>query len=920
MQKTDLPNQNNFYHLSADEALRELNSTAEGLSSAEAKQRLETYGHNRLEDLHKESLLIKYLRQFKDLLIIMLLASAVVSYVLGEHQTAIALGVVILLNTLMGFRQEFKAEKIMESLERLVVPVAKVMRGGKLQETASTELVPGDIVYLEEGDSVPADMRTIKVSELSINDFALTGESNPTHKNIDAIVGDVPLGDQFNRLFMGTTVATGHGYGVVMGTGMQTELGRIANLSAETHNDESPLQKEMNNIATRATQATLAIFLLLLLVANQSDLGFRGALLFAVAVAASLVPQGLPAAISTVLANAANKMVKAKALVKKLSAVETLGATSIICTDKTGTLTKNQMTVEQIDISGRSLAVSGGGYEPTGDITKNGVPLDAAELEKLELFFATVLFASNARVNPPDNDQPQWHCIGDPTEGAVVTLALKAKLDIERLEKSHPELRQFSFDSARKRMSSIRKYGANKELHVFAKGAPENILQRCTHIWDDGVVRKLTEKDKKTLLKQNEALANQAMRNLCFAYKTLPPKTNIDKLEQDDAESGLTLLGMVSMIDPLREEVADAMLAAHKAHMKICVITGDFALTAKAIAHKAGLGISHEILVVSGEELKTMPDKKVLQLATRGSVIFSRVSPEDKLRIVGLVKDSGRVVAVTGDGINDAPALKRADIGVAMGVTGTDVAKQSAEIVLLDDSFNTLVHAVQQGRTIFQNIKKISLIAFVANFSELIVNLASLLALSFFSAPLALTVMLIIAIDLIAELFPMVALGWDRAEGEVMNEKPRNPKDHILNRKNIMMIIWVGALIGGLAFANFGLFFVRSNINWSDVVNGSHAQMHASTITYVTIMLCQLVNILFMRSSKGLFTRYQLHNSKLLIAMMMSVGSILAIVYVPFLQPFFGSTALDVMDWLTAAAAALIFIAIRGSHLRLSRS
>lgn len=900
-----------FYKQDIPHIYKVLATSRDGLSEHEAKDRLEKNGPNKLEELNKESALIKYLRQFKDLLVIMLLVSAIISYILGEHQTAVALMVVVLLNTIMGFRQEYKAEQIMQSLEKLVIPGTRFVRDSKLQEGSSYDLVIGDIIYLEEGDSVPADIRVIEASQLASNDFALTGESNPTRKNSDAIDAEVPLGDRHNMLFMGTTIATGKGYGIVVATGMATELGRIAGLSSQTKSDDSPLQKEMNNLATKATQATLLIFVLLVLVANGSDLSFRDTLLFAVAVAASLVPQGLPAAISTVLAQAADKMVKSKALVKKLSAVETLGATSIICTDKTGTLTKNQMTVEQLWVNGQVYHVTGAGYQPQGAITKNGKALSTEELRKLDLFFATGQLASNARINPPDAEHGEWYCLGDPTEGSLVTLAQKAGIDIQEIEKLYPEVRQFSFDSARKRMSSVRPYTDKKILHAFVKGAPENILEKCTKILDNGKIRKITDKDKSALLKQNEKLAQSAMRNLCFAYKTLPDTTKRSKLNQDDTESDLVLLGMVSMIDPLREDVASAMAATHQAHIKVSIITGDYASTAKAIAKKAGLGIRHDIVVVSGDELHSLDDSQILGLATRGSVIFSRVSPEDKLHIVNLVRSSGKVVAVTGDGINDAPALKSADIGVAMGITGTDVAKQSAEIVLLDDSFGTLVKAVQQGRTIFQNIKKIALVAFVANFSELIVNLASVIALALFSAPLALTVMLIIAIDLIAELFPMVALGSDKPEGNVMSEEPRDPKNHILNKRSVLHIAWIGTLIGILSFLNFLFFFYRNNVGLSEVPNGSALQFHASTLTYVTIMLCQLINILFMRSQKGLFTRYQLHNKKLLIAYCLSLASILSIVYLPFLQPYFGSAALNAADWGTIVLVGVIFTFIR---------
>lgn len=906
-----------YYRLEVSEALKDLSASNDGLSSNEAKKRLESYGSNKLAEVYKESLVIKYLRQFKDLIIILLLISSAISYGLDDTKTAVALLIIVFLNTFLGFRQEYQAEKTMESLEKLVVPIAKAKRDGKLLEISSQELVPGDIVYVEGGDSVPADVRLIEISELATNDFALTGESDPVHKNIHAINNEVPIGDRHNLVFMGTTIAMGHGLGIVVGTGMNTELGRIASMSAETKHDDSPLQKEMNNVAQKVTWATVAIFCLLLLISIRTDLGSKEAFLFAVAVAASLVPQGLPAAISTVLAQAAKKMADARALVKKLSAVETLGATSVICTDKTGTLTKNEMTVEQIVIGSKTYQVTGTGYEANGEIIdSNKKPLGAEILKDLELFLVTGVMSSNARIGAPDDEHATWYCLGDPTEGSLITLAHKAKVDTDKLETDYKELKQFSFDSGRKMMSSIRPWGfagqQSKQNYVFVKGAPESILSKCTEIWNHGHTRKITDKDKKQLLNKNQELAADAMRNLAFAYKALPSGTKVDNLTMEEAESDLILLGMVSMLDPLREEVIDAMKAAHAAHIKVSVVTGDNAETAKAIAAKSGLANGgHELTLVTGQELQELSDKEVIQLVKRGSIIFSRVSPEDKLRIVGLVKDSGEVVAVTGDGINDAPALKRADIGVAMGKTGTDVAKQSAEIVLLDDSFDTLVHAIQQGRTIYQNIKKITLVIFVANGSELVINLASLLGASIISTPLMITVMLILAIDLIAELFPVIALGWDKAEGVVMTEQPRNPKDHILNRQNIIKVGLIGSLIGILSIANFYFFFYRNGISPEGIVNGTPMALKASTLVYVTIMVCQLTNILYMRSSKGLFTRYQLHNKKLFFAYVLSLICILNIVYNPWLQPYFRSSSLSLADWGTAIGAAVVFVICR---------
>lgn len=901
-----------FHNLSIEEALKELSSSKNGISKQEASNRLQEIGPNKLEEFKKDPWYKKYARQFKDLLIILLLISSVVSFAFEDERVGFALLAIVFLNTYMGFRQEYKAEKIMESLEKLVVPTAKVIRGGKTEEISSTELVPGDIVFIEEGDSVPADIRIIEVSELSTNDFALTGESNPCRKNVDAISGDVPIGDRYNLIYMGTTVATGKGLGVVHSTGMNTELGRIANLSTSTAVDESPLQKEMNNISTKVTKAIGLLFIVLILFALNIDLDAKESLLLAVAIAMSLVPQGLPAAYATVLAQAAKKMVEDKALVKKLSSVETLGATSIICTDKTGTLTKNQMTVEQFMIGKQIYQVTGTGYENKGKIVKDEKDLPDSQIKDLDIFFSTGVFASNAKIGEPDKDHATWYCIGDPTEGALVTLANKAGLDIELIENKYKEQKQFSFDSSRKLMSSIRPWGEGNKNYVFVKGAPESVLNNSTEIWDHGHVRKITKADKDFILERNEKLAKSAMRNLAYAYRVLEKNESVESIEMGKAEGKLIYLGMVSMVDPVREEVPEAMKAAKDANINVSIVTGDYATTAKAVALKAGLiDKDKDIKIITGEELKNVSDKYILENILKTSIIFSRVSPEDKLRIVGLVKDNGNVVAVTGDGINDAPALKRADIGVAMGITGTDVAKQSAEIVLLDDSFKTLVGAIQQGRVIFRNIKKITLVAFNANISELVVNLLSLIAASFFSTPLAITVMLILAIDLIAELFPMIALGWDKAEGNVMTEKPRDPKNHILNKKSLKEIMWVGLLIGSLSFINFMYFFSRNGLDASAVEYNSEIHMQATTLTYVTIMICQLLNILHIRSEKGIFTRYQFHSPRFLFAVALSLFCIANIVYNPIIYPFFRAMPLSGTDWLTALAAGAIFVIVR---------
>ena len=910
---TTSENQKPLYLVDTEAALAILQSEKTGLSAVEAAMRAQKYGPNAFAVKRKEPMFVTYFRQFKDLMIILLLASSAISFYLQDPRTAIVLLALVFFNTTIGFMQEFSAEKVMESLARLVVAEATVIREGKKTSVASPGLTVGDIVYIEEGSAVPADMRIIEEDELSTNDFALTGESSPSRKFTHAIQAAVPLGNRHNLVFMGTTVATGHAIGVVTGVGMNTELGRIANLSQDIEGETSPLQKEMNNIAKRVTQGTIILCVILLPVATAAGLAIKDAFLFAIAIASSIIPQGLPAEINTALAQAANKLARARALVKKLSAVEGLGATDIICTDKTGTLTKNQMTVEQILIGKTTYNITGKGYEPKGIIADaDDKPLTAEDAKKLELLFATGAMASNARVSGPDKEHATWYTIGDPTEGALITLALKSGLQADKLDELHPELKEFAFDSARKRMSSIRHYGPKNELQLFAKGAPESILERCSHIWENGKIRKITAKDRTFVLHENERLATQAMRNLGLAYRVLPAKTNLKTLKMEDAEHELTWLGMASMIDPLREQVPNAMEAARRAHIKVSIVTGDYAVTAKAIAVRAKLTASpDEIIVVQGEAMQTMSDAKLQVLALRGGVIFSRVAPEDKLRIVSLIQDGGKIVAVTGDGINDAPALKRADIGVAMGQTGTDVAKQSAEIILLDDSFNTLVNTVQEGRVIFQNIRKGALSCFTSNSAELIVNLVSLATATAFHVPLAISVMEILAIDLVAELFPIAALGKDKADGELMDQPPRNPKDHILNPKTLLDLVWCGLLIGGFAFANYIWFFVRQGVSPENLATGSLIHMKATALTYLTIVLCQLGNILQRRTSAGFFSRYQFHNRQLWGAMALSMFCVLNIIYNPWVAPYFKAGPLSAVDWLYALAAAALFIAIR---------
>lgn len=901
----------NYYRLTPDEVLAQLHARTNGLTTEEAQARLGQLGKNELRKAKKIWVGFLFLRQFKNLLVVMLLVSAAFSLYLHDGKTATILLLIAFINASVGFFQEHKAETLMASLKRLVVPQAKVLRNGKLEEVNSTELVIGDIIYVEEGDSIPADVRVIDEEELAANDFALTGESNPSRKFVHAIPGDVPLGNRHNLLFMGTTVALGHGHGVVVGTGMHTELGRIASLSQNTKTDASPLQKEMSHLATRLAQGTIILAVVLTAIALKANLGLKDSLLFAIGISAAMIPNGLIAEVNITLAQTAARMARAHALVKKLSAVETLGATNIIATDKTGTLTKNEMTVRSLLIGKTEYGVTGTGYETNGKIVDvHGKPLDKQALKDIELFFATAAMASNAKINPPDDEHRTWYCLGDPTEGALITLAHKAGVHPTALDKLHKELKEFQFDSARKRMSSVRKYGG--KLYVFVKGAPESILEHSTELWDHGHVRPLHTADRDFFTRYNEDHAHHALRNLALAYRELP-SFDAKKMHFEDVEQKLVFLGIVSELDPLREQVPAAMEIARGAHIKVSIVTGDYATTAEAIAREAKLAPPDDITVVLGEELQKLADIQILQLVEHGGTVFSRVAPEDKLRIVEIAKQSGRVVAVTGDGINDAPALKRADIGVAMGKTGTDVAKDTADIVLLDDSFDTLITAVKQGRLTYKNIRKAALCAMNANASELIAVLIGLAGQTIFHIPIAITAIQILAIDVIAQIFPVTALGWDPAQRELMHEQPRNLHDHIINRRTVADFVVCGTLTACLAYGNFLFFFRRHHLNIMHIHTGTTQYMSATILTYLTIVLCQFVSIMLVRtdSRERVFTHYLWSNKKLLIAFGISFFCIINIMYNPLIRPYFSAGPLSFIDWAYAFLAAAIFMVIR---------
>lgn len=894
----------NYYQYSINQTIEYLQSNKNWLSLPEAKKRLKTIGKNQLESGEKTKTRLKFFSQFKDVLILLLAWATGVSLYLKDYRWASILGTIIIINAIIGYLQEAKAEKIIESLKKMVHSHAKVKRNGKLIEIAVEEIIPWDIVYIEEWDSIPADLRIIENNSLQTNDFALTGESNPVSKFTHAIQWEVALAERNNCVFMGTTVATWFAWWIVIATGMETQLGKIANLSQKQTQQTSPLEIEMKNIAQRLTIGTLILGAILIVIALFANFSLHEAFIFAVGIAAAMVPQGLPAQVNIALSLAAWRLAKNKALVKQLASVETLWSVNIICTDKTGTLTKNEMTVKKIFLNNKRLEVNGTWYEPEGNIEKT--KLDSNHLTQL---LHTWIFASNAKINWPDNEHNTRYCLGDPTEWALITLAKKYNINTDELLKKHKQYHQFWFDSIRKMMSSIR--NIDGKTIIFVKWAPRTILENCNTYYDGKTKKKITKWFKQNILESINQTSSQAMRNIAFAYK------EIDKyeewMEMTEAESNLCFLGFVAIIDPARPEVPAAVKAARNAKIKIIMITWDYWPTAEAIAENIWLDWDGKMKLIPNHKLKTISDKELYETIKKyRSIIFSRAAPEDKLRIVSILQKHHNIVAVTGDGINDAPALKRADIGVAMWKIGTDVAKEASKIVLLDDSFNTLVYAIEEGRVIYQNLKKTILSSITSNGWELFAILVSLIIKAFTNIPIAISAVQILAIDLIWEMGPLTALTRDPAHKKIMKKPPRKKENHILNKKNIIDLIRSGALMWILAYGAYYIYLVIFHWSPTTITTTDNIYMTATSITYTSIIFCQYANIISRRTSEGqhIFTKYFRSNKKLLRSFIMWIIAIIILIYSP-INNYFGFWAMDFKARLFPISSWLLFLIIR---------
>lgn len=895
-----------FYRTTIKNLFEALNTSDKGLSEEDAQKRLGKYGKNQLIVSARMPRWRQFLLQFKDALVIILIIAGIISFAIGNFRDGSIMFVIVLVNSIVGYLQERKAERIMDSLEILVQSHAKAYRNNKLTEVPQETLVPGDIIFIDEGDRIPADIRIIEASNLRTNDFSLTGESMPQGKDFDTIKEKVSLADRDNMAYLGTTVASGNAKGIVVATGMNTEIGKIAGLTQEEKKSRSPLQLEIQSISKRITVSAIAIGIGLYIISIWQGFGMNLALIYALGIAVAVVPQALPMQITVALANGTARLAKRNAVVKKLSSVETLGSTNVICTDKTGTLTKNEMTVKYIWFDGKEFRVSGVGYEPVGDILDSeGRKLAQKEIDRIELILDTATMASNAEIHAPDKDHSGWYPIGDPTEAALVTVSTKLGTRSPKEDEENPELKEFSFDSERKRMSSVRQFDDMRVLCM--KGALDSVLSVSKYIHKDGGPTELAQEDIDAFRDLNFEYSKRAMRVLAFGYRELKDSRHgYDDI--NDFEKDVVFLGLMALNDPPKEGVKEAIDDAHEAHIKTYVMTGDHAATAQAIGRQIDLATKDEdALAITGEELAEIDDAKLAHIMQENSsLIFSRVSPEDKLRIVKVLKSKGEIVAVTGDGVNDAPALKSAHIGVAMGSIGTDVAKETSELILLDDSFSTLVYAIREGRTIFNNLKKTILASLTSNFAELSIVLLGLAGAAMFGWPIPILIIQILAIDLMAEILPLTALTFDPSSRDIMTSPPRRQHEHILNRYTMLEIVLLGCLIGSLAFGNYWLFMHRTGV---ELTLSHDLYQRATTLSYATIVFCQFINILSRRYSyDSIFNRNFWSNSKLLWSIVISIGFTLSAIYAPFINRFLAFAPLPATDWIYVLIAALLFL------------
>jgi Ca2+-transporting ATPase len=903
-----------WYQKTVEETVADLETNPEGgLSPDEAAARLDEYGPNELEERGVKSRWRILWEQFTEVMVVILIIAAVVSVVLDETTNAVVILLIVVLNGALGYTQEYRAEQAIAALKQLAVPSVRVLRGGQIAEVSAREIVPGDIVALEAGNKVPADGRLLESVNLKAQEAALTGESEAVEKDAQMVAqGDLPVGDRKNMAYMGTVITYGRGQMIVTATGMSTQLGKIADMIQDVEREPTPLQRRLKNLGKTLALAALALIVVVILMGWIGGEEWSTLILTAISMAVATVPEGLPAVVTITLALGAQRMLRRESLVRKLPAVEALGSVTTICSDKTGTLTENRMTVTLLDVAGDRRSVDA--------LLEDGIPVTRVDADvdlslppterTLTLLVKAMTLANDARLQPRENDECR-RTIGDPTEGALVVAACELGLEKETLEERWPRVAEVPFTSERKRMTTVHETKVpptktnapwrDAPYVAFVKGAVDSLLDITSRVWVGDEAVALDEELVERINSANAEMAANGQRVLGVAFRTLGTVPQAGSQEQ--IEEDLTFIGLVGMLDPPRPEVREAVAKCRTAGIRPVMITGDHPLTAKHIAIELGIA-QPESPTITGSELAQM---SVDQLEERVEAVpvYARVSPEHKLNIVTALQDRGQIVAMTGDGVNDAPALKKADIGVAMGITGTDVSKEAADMVLLDDNFATIVAAVEEGRVIFDNIRKFIRYTLSSNTGELFVMLiAPLLGM-----PLPLVPLQILWINLVTDGLPGLALAIEPGEPGVMRRSPFRPEESIFSRGLGWQILWVGALMGAVSL---GMGWASWDLAGRPAVGGHGIAVHWRTMLFTTLVLAQMGNALALRSNReSIFTLGFLSNPSMLGAIALTFVLQLALIYIPFLQGVFSTAALTWWELLISlAASSVVFFAV----------
>lgn len=886
--KTTGGNYMEWYNKTPDQLSQELGTDLRtGLTSSKVSENLEKYGRNELQEADKKSMLAKVVEQFTDPMIIVLLVAAVLSGIVGEWIDSVIILAIVVLNAALSIYQEGKAEEALEALQKMASPTAKVIRDGKEQSVASSDLVPGDIVKLETGDIVPADLRLFDSYNLKIDESSLTGESVAVDKFAEEnYEGVVEIGDRENMAYSSTIVSYGRSMGIVVDTGEKTEIGKIATSLASQEDEMTPLQKKLAQLSKFLGILVVGVCIIVFVVGMLYGHELIEMFLTSISLAVAAIPEGLPAIVTIVLSMGMQRMAENNAIVKKLLAVETLGTTTFICSDKTGTLTQNEMTVVKAFIDDKVIDISGTGYTPEGTMTIDGNDIKIDDVQSLYTLLNISVLTNDADIT---QEEGNYGVMGDPTEGALITFASKMNIDKANANTQYPRIQEIPFDSTRKMMSTFHNNFIEGKTVSFTKGAPDIILERCTKILKDGKVVDITEADRKAIADKNSEFASSALRVLSYAFRihdTMPAELTSESIENE-----MIFVGLTGMIDPARPEAKTAIAECKSAGIVPVMITGDYLETAVAIAQELGI-IDNKEDAIMGRELNNMSEEELREVV-KHTRVFARVSPENKVQIVTALKQNGEITAMTGDGVNDAPAIKKADIGIAMGITGTDVAKNTAEVILTDDNFATIVNAVEEGRIIYSNIKKFVTFLLSANIGEVLVVLISILM----NLPTPFIPIQLLWINLVTDSFPALALGVEKGDEDIMEQPPRDPNEPILNRDAIIQVLTlaVGITVGTLIAYYYALGHFDRHIE------------SARTVAFATMITAELTKVFSIRSPK--YTVFHIgffSNPTLVKAVAFAFILMFIVIYVPFVQPLFQTITLGLEHWAVILPCALL--------------